>query len=381
MNHRCLTTPVKRRATRPVFLGGLQIGGGAPVSVQSMTNTDTRDIASTLLQIDELARAGCDLVRVAVPDAAAANKLAVIVGKSPLPVVADIHFDHQLAVTAIKQGVHGIRINPGNITVPANLAEVARAAAIGSTVVRIGVNSGSLEKEVLTRHGGPTPQAMVESAQRACDFFEGHGCEALKVSLKTSQVASTVAACRLFAEISDLPLHLGVTEAGTPRMGIIKSAVGIGALLLDGIGDTIRVSLTASPVEEIGPAIAILEACKCRLPDPDIVSCPTCGRTEIDLVTLTDAVEKEILRLKRGGWSFRGMRIAVMGCVVNGPGEARDATLGIAGGRGKGAIFRAGQVVERVPEDKLVEVFSEHLRRIAIAPSENPTYSGRQSTS
>ncbi|MDT8390864.1 MAG: flavodoxin-dependent (E)-4-hydroxy-3-methylbut-2-enyl-diphosphate synthase [Lentisphaeria bacterium] len=359
-----------RRLTRALMVGHVKIGGGAPVSIQSMTNTDTRDIPATLAQIEDVAARGCEIIRVAVPDVAAAKAIRTLVDKSPIPVIADIHFDDQLALLAIENGAHGIRVNPGNISRPEALAAIAKAAAKAKIAVRVGVNSGSLEKELLETFGGATPEAMVRSALKACAFFEAHGCQSLKVSLKTSHVSSTVAACRLFAEHSDLPLHLGVTEAGTPKMGIIKSAVGIGALLLDGIGDTIRVSLTASPCEEIPVAAAILEAAGCRAPAPDIISCPTCGRTEVDLVGLTEAVEREVERLKSLGWTFHDKKIAVMGCVVNGPGEARATDLGIAGGKGKGALFRDGKVIRTLPEDDLLEAFIRELRRIGTPPGD-----------
>lgn len=360
--------PASRRATRAIQVGGVRIGGGAPVSVQSMTNTDTRDVAATLTQIGELAALGCEIIRVAVPDQRAAAALGPILDGSPLPVIADIHFDPRLALAAIAAGVAGLRINPGNITARTDLAAIAAAAGRKGVAVRIGVNSGSLEPELLERHGGATPQAMVDSAIRACAFFAEHGCRHLKVSLKTSRVDSTVAACRLFARQSDLPLHLGVTEAGTPRTGTVKSAVGIGSLLLDGIGDTIRVSLTASPAAEIPVAIAILEAAGCREASPEIVSCPSCGRCEVDLVGLAEAVEEEIARMKAAGWSFRGRKVAIMGCIVNGPGEARDASVGVAGGRGKGAIFRDGRIVKSVPEAELLGEFIGELRKVGTPP-------------
>ncbi len=358
-----------RRPTRALWLGAVQIGGGAPVSIQSMTNTDTRDVGATLAQICSLAAAGCEIVRVAVPDMEAAAALGALVPVSPLPVVADIHFDHRLALAAIANGACGIRINPGNLGSPERLAAVAVAAAARNLPVRIGVNAGSLEAELLAKHGGPTPQALVDSALRACEFFERHGCRQLKVSLKSSRVDTTVAACRRFAEQSDLPLHLGVTEAGTPRLGIVKSAVALGALLLDGIGDTLRVSLTAPPEQEVAAAQAILEAAGRRQANPEIVACPTCGRTAIDLLGLAEAVDREVLALKAAGWNFRGLKIAVMGCIVNGPGEARDAALGVAGGHGKGAVFRNGQIVATLPEDQLLPCFLHHLRQIGTPPT------------
>ena len=354
-----LTAP--RRPTRAVRVGTVQVGAGAPVSVQSMTCTPTREAAATLTQIAELAELGCEIIRVAVPDRAAVAPFGRIVAGSPLPVVADVHFDYRLALAALDAGAACVRVNPGNIARREHLRAIARRAAACGTPVRIGVNGGSLEKDLLERHGAPTPAALVESALRHCRFFEDEGCAALKVSLKSSRVADTVAACRLFAGQSDLPLHLGVTEAGTLRSGIVKSAVALGALLLDGIGDTLRVSLTAPPREEILAGIGILEAAGLRPARPEIVSCPTCGRTQIDLVGLVAAVEAEIARLKAAGRQFPAVRIAIMGCVVNGPGEAREADLGLAGGKGKAAIFRHGEIVRTVPESEMLREFLAEL--------------------
>jgi len=326
-----------------------------------MTCTPTREAAATLTQIAELAELGCEIIRVAVPDRAAVAPFGRIVAGSPLPVVADVHFDYRLALAALDAGAACVRVNPGNIARREHLRAIARRAAACGAPVRIGVNSGSLEKDLLERHGAPTPAALVESALRHCRFFEDEGCAALKVSLKSSRVAATVAACRLFAGQSDLPLHLGVTEAGTLRSGIVKSAVALGALLLDGIGDTLRVSLTAPPREEILAGIGILEAAGLRPARPEIVSCPTCGRTQIDLVGLVAAVEAEIARLKAAGRQFPAVRIAIMGCVVNGPGEAREADLGLAGGKGKAAIFRHGEIVRTVPESEMLREFLAEL--------------------
>ena len=343
------------RRSRGLMLGTLRIGGGAPVSVQSMTDTDTRDVVGTCEQIRELALAGCDAVRVALPDQAALAALPGILAGSSIPVVADIHFDYRLALGAIRVGAHGIRINPGNIGSRDRVRQVAVAAAERGVPIRIGVNSGSLDQAVREKHGGATAQALCESALLACRMLEQDGCSGLKVSLKASDVATTVAACRLFATRTDYPLHLGVTEAGTLETGTIKSAVGIGALLLDGIGDTLRVSLTASPLEEVRVGIRILEAVGLREARPDIVSCPTCGRTRVALVPIVQALECEIARIKSSGGRIGLGKIAVMGCAVNGPGEAREADLGIAAGDGYGVLFRHGKVVRRVAENELLQ--------------------------
>lgn len=350
-----------QRPTRAIRLGKVAIGGGAPVSIQSMATTDTRDAAATLAQIRGLAAAGCDIVRVAVPDAAAVAGLRAIAAASPLPVVADIHFDCRLALASIAAGAHGIRINPGNLGGRRKFEDVVRAAAAAGVPVRIGVNGGSLEKELLEKHGGATPAALVENAVTYCRMAEDVGCTQLKVSLKSSSVAATVTACRRFATQSDIPLHLGVTEAGTFLAGAVKSAAALGCLLLEGIGETLRVSLTAPPVEEVRVAIRILEAVGRRDAQPEIVSCPTCGRTQIDLVPLAEAVEAEVARLKAAGVHIHLRKIAIMGCVVNGPGEARDADLGIAGGKGMGVLFKNGKTVCTLPEAELLPVLLREL--------------------
>jgi len=339
------------------------------VSIQSMTNADPLDVPGNLVQICELAAAGCDIVRVAVPTQRAVAALAELLNESPLPIVADIHFDHRLAVAAIETGVHGVRINPGNIGGTSGALAVARAAAACNVAVRIGVNAGSLEPDISSRYGGPAPEALAESALRHCEAFERAGCSNLKVSLKSSDVWTTVAANRIFAARTDYPLHLGVTEAGTEYAGVVKSAVGIGALLLEGIGDTIRVSLTAPPVREVQTALRILEACGLRSAAPEIVACPTCGRTQIDLIALATAVEREVCRLKAEGYRIGARKIAVMGCAVNGPGEARDADIGIAGGKGRGILFANGEIVRTCPEERLLEVFLQELRKRATRPS------------
>lgn len=338
-----------RSKTRQIKAGGVAIGGGAPVSVQSMCCTDTRDAGATLAQIEALRSAGCDIVRVAVPDEAAARSLSEICRRSPLPVVADIHFDYRLALLSAEAGAGKIRINPGNIGGEEKVRAVASACRDRGIPIRIGVNAGSLEKRLLGRYGGPTPEAMVESAADQAEILEKCGFSDICLSLKASSVPMTVAACRLAAETFPYPLHLGVTEAGTSYNGTISSAVGIGALLLEGIGDTIRVSLTADPVEEVRAGTAILRAAGLRRGGVRFISCPTCGRTQVDLIALAEETERRLAGCKRE------ITVAVMGCIVNGPGEARQADYGIAGGRGEGVIFRRGEIVGRAAEDRLVD--------------------------
>ena len=337
-----------RRNSRKVMIGAVPVGGGSPVTVQSMCNTDTRDAEATLAQIRRLAEAGCEIIRVAVPDMAAAEALRKIAAESPLPVVADIHFDYRLALAAIAAGAAEIRINPGNLSGEDRIRQVAEAAGNANIPIRVGSNAGSVRPELLKLG---LAEALTHSALDQCALLEKFGFHSIKVSLKASDVPATVAACRCFAERSDLPLHIGVTEAGTPARGIIKSAVGIGALLLDGIGDTIRVSLTADPVEEVRAGIRILESCGLRSAAPEIVSCPTCGRTRIDLAGLAGKVESLVDGIKRGGGRISLRKIAVMGCVVNGPGEARDADIGLAGGDGKVVVFRRGEPVGTFDEE------------------------------
>ena len=352
-----------RSRTRQLRLGSVRIGGGAPVVVQSMTNTDTRDAQATLEQIRRLHAAGCEVVRLAVPDEAAAAALKVIAPASPVPLIADIHFDWRLAVAALDAGLKGLRINPGNIGGSVPVDNVAAAAKANGAVIRVGVNSGSVEKELLDRFGGPTPEALVESALRHVRMLEERGFYDTKISLKSSSVAHTIASYRLMAERADYPLHLGVTEAGTPMRGAVKSSVGLGLLLFEGIGDTMRVSLTADPVKEVGVAWEILRAVGLRSRGPEIVSCPTCGRTEIDLIGMAEKVEAHIQSHPAAADSR--IKVAVMGCVVNGPGEAREADIGLAGGRGKGVIFRKGQVLRSVNgEEALLAAFLEELDKL-----------------
>ena len=334
--------------SRQIVVGGVPIGGGAPVSIQSMTNTPTHDVEATLSQIRALATAGCQIVRVAVPDMAAAKAVGALKRESPIPLVADIHFDYRLALEAAEQGIDKIRINPGNIGSPDRVEAVARICGERNIPIRIGVNGGSLEKELLEKYGGPTPEAMVESALGHARLLEQYGFYDICISLKASSVPTTMRAYRLMAERYDYPLHLGVTEAGTPEIGGIKSAAGIGGLLALGIGDTLRVTLTADPVEEIVFARKLLNAIGLRREGAELIACPTCGRTKIDLIPMARQVEELLKNVNKP------ITVAVMGCVVNGPGEARHADVGIAGGNGEGVLFRHGQIVAKVPEDELV---------------------------
>ena len=334
--------------TRQIHVGPVAIGGGAPVSIQSMTNTPTHDVEATLGQIRALAAAGCDIVRVAVPDEAAARAVGALKAGSPVPLVADIHFDYRLALIAAEQGIDKIRINPGNIGGADRVEQVARACMERGIPIRIGVNGGSLERELLDRYDGPTPEAMVESAMGHIALLERYGFEDICVSLKASSVPVTMAAYQLMAQRYDYPLHLGVTEAGTPELGVLKAAAGIGGLLALGVGDTLRVSLTADPVEEVLAARQILKAIGLRREGPELISCPTCGRTQIGLIPMARRVEELLKGVDKP------ITVAVMGCVVNGPGEARHADVGIAGGRGEGVLFRKGEIVARLPEDRLV---------------------------
>ena len=345
-----------RKRTRAVCIGGVSIGNGAPIVVQSMTNTDTRDATATLEQIRRLAGAGCEIARLAVPDMAAAKAFKDIKAGSPLPLIADIHFDSRLAVAALEAGADALRINPGNIGGPAAIDRVVDAAKAHNAVIRVGVNSGSLEKHLLAKYGGPTPQAMVDSALAHVRLLEERGFADIKISLKSSSVTASIAAYTRLSETCDYPLHIGITEAGTLLRGAVKSAVGLGVLLWQGIGDTLRVSLTADPVEEMAVAWEILRSLGLRQRGPEIISCPTCGRTEVNLLRLAAEVEKRLAR------ETAPIKVAVMGCVVNGPGEAREADIGLAGGRGKGIIFRKGEVVRSVDgEAALLAAFMDEL--------------------
>jgi (E)-4-hydroxy-3-methylbut-2-enyl-diphosphate synthase len=351
---------IKRRKSYPVSVKNVVIGGEAPVIIQSMTNTKTSDIESTLKQIKRLYEAGCELVRVAVPDRLAAGAISVLVEKSPVPLIADIHFDAALAHLAIENGAAKIRINPGNIGGTDKLLKLAEKAACYNVPLRVGVNAGSLDRTTAAKYGGATPAALCESALNYLQILKNEGYNNTVVSLKASDVYTTIAANRLLAAETDAPIHLGVTEAGPPETGIIKGAIGIGSLLSEGIGDTIRVSLTASPVEEIAVARAILQSLNLRLFGPELISCPTCGRCETDLLPLVREVES-LLK----GYSCP-IRVAVMGCAVNGPGEAREAEVGVSAGKKQGIIFRAGKVVRTVKENQLLGALKEELDNYII---------------
>ena len=335
--------------TKQIMVGGVHIGGGAPVTIQSMTNTRTDDVEATLHQIRTLAAAGCEIIRVAVPDMAAAKAVGKIKEGSPIPVVVDIHFDYKLALEAIAAGADKVRINPGNIGGADHVKAVAQACARRGVPIRIGVNGGSLEKPLLAKYGGVCPEAMVESAFGHIRLLNQFDFDDICVSLKSSSVPMTMKAYQLMSQASDYPLHIGVTEAGTVRMGTLKSAVGIGGLLALGIGDTMRVSLSADPVEEVYAAKEILKAAGVRKEGAELVSCPTCGRTRIDLIALANEVEERLKTVDKP------ITVAVMGCVVNGPGEASAADCGIAGGVGEGLLFKKGQIVKKVPQEQLVE--------------------------
>lgn len=347
----------KRGNTRQISLGGLKIGGGAPVTVQSMCNTKTWDVEGTVAQIKALRAAGCDVVRLAVPDMASARAISAIKERVDIPLVADIHFDYSLALECAGRGIDKIRINPGNIGGEEKVKAVARACRERGIPIRIGVNGGSLEKRLLEKYGSPCPEAMVESARDHARMLERWGFEDICLSLKSSSVPLTVAAYRLAAESFAYPLHLGVTETGTEWNGTIQSAVGIGALLCQGIGDTIRVSLTADPVKEVSAGLAILKAAGLRPGGLRFISCPTCGRTEIDLIGLAGQVEDRLRGIDRD------VTVAVMGCVVNGPGEAREADYGIAGGKDKGLIFKKGRVLGTYPYERLCDALVELIEK------------------
>lgn len=340
-----------------VRLGSLRVGGGSPVMVQSMTNTDTRDVEATLAQIDRLVARGCEAVRVAVPDQQAAGVLRELHDRSPVPLIADIHFDWRLAIRAIESGFEGLRINPGNIGQASRVAAVVDCAKASGAAIRVGVNSGSVEKDLLDKFGGPCPEAMVASALRHVHMVEERGFDQIVVSVKSSSVLDTVACYRQLAREIPWPLHLGVTEAGSLTRGTVKSSVGLGILLSEGIGDTIRVSLTAPPEDELDVAWEILRSLDLRRRGAEIISCPTCGRTEIDLLGLEKAVSERLRTCTAD------IKVAVMGCVVNGPGEAKGCDIGLAGGRDKGIIFRKGEVVRSVKgHDELLAAFLEELQ-------------------
>ena len=345
---------LERKLTRQIQVGNVKIGGNAPISVQSMTNTKTADTKATVAQILKLQAAGCDIVRLAVPDMDAAQNLHNIISAVEVPIVADIHFDYKLALESIAQGVAALRLNPGNIGGAAHVREVVAAAKEKNIPIRIGVNAGSLSRKLLQKYGGATAEALVESAMEHVKILEDENFFDIKISLKAHDVPLTLAAYRLISEKVNYPLHLGITEAGTVNTGVIKSAVGIGALLAEGIGDTIRVSLTGDPVVEVKVATEILKSLGLRDGGATLIACPTCGRTTIDLPSIAAEVEKKIASVEKN------ITVAVMGCIVNGPGEARSADVGIAGSNGEGIIFRKGEIIRRVPESELVsELFKE----------------------
>ena len=345
---------IKRRKTKKINLDSVPIGGDAPIVVQSMTNTDTRDVEATVFQVNALQEAGCEVIRIALPDDDAVQAIPAIKKRVHLPLIADIHFNYRLAIDAMKHGVAGIRINPGNIA-PDKIRAIIKIAKEREIVIRIGVNSGSLQKELLLKYGGATADALAESALQNIELFEDQGFSKIKLSLKSSDVPTMIEAYRAIAAKTDYPLHLGVTEAGSLVNAAIKSALGIGTLLYEGIGDTIRVSVTGDPVMEIPLAYGILRALNIRKVGPDIVSCPTCGRCEIDLLRLAGKIERALAGRKDY------LKVALMGCVVNGPGEAADADIGIAGGKGQGILFKKGKALKKVDEKNFVKVLLEEI--------------------
>lgn len=352
---------IVRRQTRKITIGDVPVGGGSPITVQSMTNTDTRDVAATVAQIHSLEQAGCELIRVAVLDLEAATAITKIRAAISIPLIADIHFDHRLAVAAMEHGAQSIRINPGNLGGAAKLARVVDAAKAHGVPIRVGVNSGSIEKDLLKIHGYPSPEnpaALIESALRNVRLLEELGFYEMKISIKSSDTLTTVSGYQALARKTEYPLHLGVTEAGGLIAGTVKSSVALGILLYQGIGDTFRISLTRDPVEEVRVGFELLRSLKIRERGPELISCPTCGRTQIDLFTLAEAVERYVQTMKAP------IKVAVMGCVVNGPGEAKEADIGVAGGNGVGIIFKKGQIYKKVKEEELLAVFLQELKQI-----------------
>lgn len=352
---------MERKKTKRIMLGDVPIGGGAPVTVQSMTNTDTGDAAATLAQIGELEKAGCQIIRVAVPDARAAEALPAIIAGTAMPVVADLHFDWRLAFLVLEQGIHGIRINPGTIAKKERVREIAREAASRGVAVRVGVNAGSLERRKQSKGTRAEAPALAESALEGAALMESAGVENIKISVKASDVPRTIEAYRIVSENTDWPLHVGVTESGTLWSGTVKSCVGIGALLAEGIGDTIRVSLTASPVEEVRVGRKILGSLALAVTGPEVISCPTCARTEIDVIGLALKVERALEHVRAP------FTVAVMGCTVNGPGEAREADIGLAGGREGGMLFVKGEMVRKVRPDEMLDVLLAEVMKMAAA--------------
>ncbi len=355
-----LKSMIPRRKTRQISIGSVKVGGDAPISVQSMTKTDTRNVSQTVAQIRRLEKAGCEIIRLAVPDEEAAQAIAQIKKRIKIPLIADIHFNYRLALKSMEHGADGLRINPGNIGGRDCLKAIVNEAKRRSIPIRIGVNAGSLEKDLLKRFGGPTFEAMVLSALRTIEYIEDLNFNLLKVSLKASDVPRTIEAYRLFSKRSDYPLHLGITEAGRGYGAVVKSAIGIGFLLNEGIGDTLRVSLTGDPVEEVRVGYEILRALKIRERGVEIISCPTCGRCEIDIRRLVKKVEKGVEKIALP------MTAAIMGCVVNGPGEAREADIGIAGGKGVGLLFKKGKIVGKVKEAEFVPVLLKEIHEMGV---------------
>ncbi len=348
----------KRRKSKKVYFSDQPVGGNAPVSVQSMCNTKTADIKNTTAQIKDLEKAGCEIIRVAVPDEDSASALAEIKAGINIPLVADIHFDYKLALQSIEAGVDALRINPGNIGSDQKVKEVALAAKEAGIPIRVGSNSGSIEKELLNKYGGPTAEAMVESALRNVLILEENNFYDIIISLKSSSIFTTIEAYKLMAEKVDYPFHIGITEAGTPWRGTIKSAAGIASLLTQGLGDTLRVSLTGDPVEEVKVGWQILKSLELRRRGVEIISCPTCGRTEIDLIGLAEKVEKKLALLDKN------ITVAVMGCAVNGPGEAKEADIGIAGGKEEGLIFKNGEIIKKVKEEELLDELIKEIKKL-----------------
>ncbi|MBF0628569.1 MAG: flavodoxin-dependent (E)-4-hydroxy-3-methylbut-2-enyl-diphosphate synthase [Magnetococcales bacterium] len=360
-----LTAP--RRVTRQIRVGSVAVGGDAPISVQSMTNTDTRDVAATLAQIQALAEAGADLVRVSCPDEDAALAMERLCAQAPVPLIADIHFDHRLALIALEKGVAGLRLNPGNIGSRARVAEVARAAAERRVPIRIGVNAGSLERELLARFGEPCAEAMVESALGHIRILEDLDYREIKVSLKASHAAMTVAAYRLLAGKVDYPLHLGITEAGGLIPGTVKSAVGLGLLLADGLGDTLRVSLSADPVHEVRVGFELLKALELRNRGVTIIACPTCSRQQMPVIELTAQLEERLANIREN------ITVSIIGCVVNGPGEAKESQVGIVGGDGENLLYRAGRPVGKVADREVVERLVAEVESLVAQMRDHPT--------
>jgi len=347
-----------RRKTKTIYIGNVPIGGNNPIVVQSMTKTDTLDINSTIKQIKSLEKEGCEIIRIAVPNMDSAKVLNLIKKAINIPLIADIHFDWRIALEAIEQGIDGLRINPGNIGAIWKIKEIIKAAKERSIPIRIGVNAGSIEKDILRKYGHPTPEALVESAAKNISILEDLQFDMIKVSLKASDVLRTVKAYKIFSEKYDYPVHIGISEAGPPPYGIIKSSIGLGILLSEGIGDTIRVSLTAKPEEEVIVAYGILSSLGLRQRGVDIISCPTCGRCKIDIINLTKKVQKKLKKIEEP------LKIAVMGCVVNGPGEAKEADIGIAGTKGRGIVFKKGKIIKQVDQNELLNELTKECMNL-----------------